>query len=81
MCVGHGSGLTFQQTDLQPDMHGLPGPLNLTARCKSAKLELCLRVSSHRVLQGLSLAPIWLWVGSITAGARHTWTHPGVSLR
>lgn len=79
--VGHGSGLTFQQTDRQPDTHGLPGPLNLTARCKSGKLELCLRVSSHRVLQSRSLAPIWLWVGSITAGARRTWTHPGVSLR
>lgn len=50
MYVGHGSGLTFQHTDRQPDTHGLPGPLNLTARCKSGKLELCLRVSSHRVL-------------------------------
>lgn len=70
--VGHGSGLTFQQTDRQPDMHGLPGPLNLTARCKSAKLELCLRVSSHRVLQGHLLAPIWLWVG-VDHGRRKTY--------
>lgn len=76
-----GPGLTFQQTDRQPDTHGLPGPLNLTARCKSGKLELCLRVSSHRVLQRWSLAPIRLWAGSITAGAGRTWTHPGVSLR
>lgn len=42
--------LTFQQTERHPATHGLLGPLNLTARCKSAKLVLCWSVSSHRVL-------------------------------
>lgn len=42
--------LTFQHTERHPAKQGLFGPLNLTARCRSAKLELCLRVSSHLVL-------------------------------
>lgn len=40
----------FQQTERHPATHGLSGPLNLTARWRSVKLELCLRVSSHRFL-------------------------------
>lgn len=47
---GDRSPLTFQQTDRQPATQGLSEPLNLTARCKSAKLELCLSVSPQRVL-------------------------------
>ncbi len=37
----------FQQTDRHPDRHGLLGPLNLTARWRSAKLDACFRVSCH----------------------------------
>lgn len=42
--------LTFQQTDLHPEMQGLFGPFSLTACCRSARLLLCLRVSCHRAL-------------------------------
>ncbi len=44
--------VTFQQTDLHPAIQGLEGPLNLTARWRSAKLELALSVASHRLLVG-----------------------------
>lgn len=41
---------TFQQTDRHPAIHGLSGPLNLTALCSSAKPALCLTVCCHRPL-------------------------------
>lgn len=40
----------FQQTERRPAAHGLLGPLNLTARCRSAMLDPSLNVSSHRDL-------------------------------
>lgn len=50
MVIWYMAWLTFQHTDRQPATQGLSGPLNLTARCRSAKLELCSSVSPQRVL-------------------------------
>jgi hypothetical protein len=57
----------FQHTERQPAMHGLLGPLNFTARCRSHKLALCLVVSCHRVLRHRSEA-VW-------ASAQRGWSY------
>lgn len=44
---GEENHFTFQQSDLLPATQGLVGPLYLTARCNSPRLDACFSDSAH----------------------------------